>query len=233
MIVRPPKFTVPETKRMSEENKPNLQQLRVSYELGELNDDDAPASPFELFHGWLDDAITHHLPEPNAMSLATIGLDGFPNVRTVLLKGVDDKGFRFFTNYDSTKGKELEANPHAALSFLWTTRQRQVIARGIVKKLPRADAEQYFAVRPYGNQVGAWASTQSAIIPDRAWLESRAESIRSLFPEGQPVPCPENWGGYILEPKEIEFWQGRHSRLHDRLRYRSDGGKWLRERLSP
>ena len=218
---------------MSTEDKPNLHHLRVSYELGELNDEGAPESPIELFQGWLDDALTHQLPEPNAMSLATIGLDGAPSVRTVLLKGVNEKGFSFFTNYDSNKGQELLAHPRAALCFLWTTRQRQVIVRGPVSKLPRADAETYFALRPYGNQIGAWASTQSAVIPDRAWLEARTESIQKLFPEGQPVPCPENWGGYALKPDEIEFWQGRPSRLHDRLKYKLDGGVWKKERLSP
>lgn len=218
---------------MSTEDKPNLHHLRVSYELGELNDEAAPESPLELFDGWLQDAITHQLPEPNAMSLATMGLDGSPNVRTVLLKGVDQRGFCFFTNYESHKGQELEAHPRAAVCFLWTTRQRQVVVRGVVSKLARADAERYFALRPYGNQIGAWASTQSVVIPDREWLEARAEEFRQKYPEGQPVPCPDNWGGYALKPDEIEFWQGRRSRLHDRLHYRFRDGVWQRERLSP
>ncbi len=218
---------------MSAEDNPNLHHLRVSYELGELNDDDAPASPIELFEGWLQDALFHKLPEPNAMTLATTGHDGTPNVRTVLLKGVDHRGFCFFTNFHSHKGKELETHPRAALCFLWTTRQRQVVVRGEVCKLPRGDAERYFALRPYGNQIGAWASNQSEVIPNRDWLEARAEGFRQRFPEGQPVPCPDNWGGYALRPDEIEFWQGRRSRLHDRLRYRLQDGVWTRERLSP
>jgi len=218
---------------MSTEDKPNLHHLRVSYELGELNDETAPQSPVELFEGWLHDAIAHKLPEPNAMSLATLGLDGSPNVRTVLLKGVDQRGFCFFTNYHSHKGQELEIHPRAALCFLWTSRQRQVVVRGVVGKLPREDAEKYFAVRPYGHQIGAWASTQSAVIPNREWLESRAEGLRQQYPEGQPVPCPENWGGYVLHPDEMEFWQGRTSRLHDRLSYQLKDGVWQRERLSP
>lgn len=218
---------------MNPQDKPNLHEMRVSYELGELIEETAPASPIDLFHGWLADAVTHQLPEPNAMSLATIGLDGSPCVRTVLLKQLDDRGFSFFTNYDSRKGQELAQHPRAALCFLWTTRQRQVCVRGAVQKLPRADAEAYFAVRPYGNQIGAWASKQSEPIPDRQWLESRAEELRQTFPEGQPVPCPEFWGGYVLVPDEIEFWQGRRSRLHDRLRYRLVDGQWKCERLSP
>lgn len=218
---------------MNSQDKPNLRDMRVSYELGELNDDTAPESPLELFQGWLADAVAHKLPEPNAMSLATIGLDGTPNVRTVLLKGVDARGFGFFTNYESRKGRELAANPDASLCFLWTNRQRQVIVRGTVSKLPREDAESYFGVRPYGHQIGAWASKQSEVIPNREWLEGRAAELSKTFPEGQPVPCPEFWGGYALAPRELEFWQGRPSRLHDRLRYTLVNGVWQRVRLSP
>lgn len=219
---------------MSTPDKPNLHELRVSYELAELNDADAPASPFELFTGWLQDAIAHKLPEPNAMTLSTIGLDGHPNARTVLLKQLDSRGFTFFTNYESRKGRELVIHPQAALTFLWTSRQRQVSIRGIVSKLPRADAEAYFAVRPYGHQIGAWASTQSAEIPDREWLEKRAADLQQQYPEGSMIPCPPHWGGYALDPTEIEFWQGRRSRLHDRLLYKKQSdGSWNRQRLSP
>ena len=218
---------------MNPQDKPNLRDMRVSYELGELNDDTAPASPLDLFQGWLADAVAHQLPEPNAMSLATIGADGSPNVRTVLLKGVDERGFGFFTNYESRKGRELAASPRASLCFLWTNRQRQVVVRGIVTKLPREEAESYFAIRPYGHKIGAWASKQSEVIPNREWLEGRAAELRRTFPEDQPVPCPEFWGGYALQPQELEFWQGRPSRLHDRLLYRLVNGVWQRERLSP
>ena len=218
---------------MNPQDKPNLHDMRVSYELGELVEDLAHESPIDLFHTWLADAIAQKLPEPNAMSLATIGADGAPTVRTVLLKQLDERGFSFFTNYESRKGHELQRHPRAALSFLWTAQQRQVGVRGVVQKLPRAEAERYFAVRPYGHQIGAWASKQSEVIPDRAWLEGRAEELKKLFPEGQPVPCPEFWGGYVLVPEEIEFWQGRPSRLHDRLRYHLVEGVWRRERLSP
>ncbi|MBL9114634.1 MAG: pyridoxamine 5'-phosphate oxidase [Verrucomicrobiaceae bacterium] len=215
-------------------NTTDLQAMRVSYEIGELNDSDAPESPFDLFTGWLKDAVAHQLPEPNAMTLSTLGLDGSPNARTVLLKALDDRGFTFFTNYESQKGNELAAHPRAALTFLWTNRQRQVVVRGVVSKLPFSEAEGYFAVRPYGHQIGAWASEQSKVIPDREWLEGRAEELRQKYPEGQAVPCPPHWGGYALEPSEIEFWQGRRSRLHDRIRYiKQPDGSWRKQRLSP
>lgn len=207
--------------------------MRVSYELGELEEATAPSNPLELFQGWLADAVAHQHPEPNACTLATLGLDGSPNARTVLLKGIDARGLSFFTNYESNKAQELAAHPRAAMCFAWVTRQRQAIVRGTVTKLPRADAESYFAVRPYGHGIGAWASKQSSVIPDRAWLEARADELKQKYPEGTPVPCPDNWGGYALLPDVIEFWQGRPSRLHDRLRYRLVDGAWVRERLCP
>ena len=218
---------------MNSQNKPNLRDMRVSYELGELNDDTAPESPLALFEGWLADAVSHKLPEPNAATLSTIGLDGSPSARTILLKGIDARGFGFFTNYDSRKARELAAHPRAALTFLWTGRQRQATIRGVVTRLPREEAEAYFAVRPYGHQIGAWASLQSEVIPDREWLEKRAAEFRTRFPEGAGVPCPENWGGFSLQPDVFEFWQGRPSRLHDRLNYTLKNDLWVRERLSP
>lgn len=219
-------------KHMGATDKPNLRDMRVSYELGELVEETAPESPIELFEGWLHDAITHKLPEPNAATLATINADGAPTVRTILLKGVDERGFQFFTNYESRKARELAANPRGALLFLWAGRQRQVGIRGVLSKLPREDAERYFATRPYGHQIGAWTSRQSEIIPGRAWLEQRQIEMQKKFPEGQ-VPCPPFWGGYALLPDEMEFWQGRMSRLHDRLLYRREGGSWVIRRLSP
>jgi pyridoxamine 5'-phosphate oxidase len=211
-----------------------LRDLRVSYELDNLTEDQLPMDPLLLFNAWLEDALTHKLPEPNAMTLATHGLDGFPTARTVLLKGLDaEGGFHFFTNHDSRKGAEIEANPRASVVFLWALRHHQVSLRGKVEKLPRSEAESYFAVRPRGHQIGAWVSEQSRTIPNRAWLEKRHDEIESQFAYAD-IPCPPNWGGYRLLPHEIEFWQGRVSRLHDRIRYtRQEDGRWRIERLSP
>ena len=171
-------------------------------------------------------------PEPNAMSLATNGLDGTPTVRTVLLKGIDERGFHFYTNYESRKGKEIAADARAAACFLWTDRHHQVCMKGTISKLDHADAQKYFASRPHGHQIGAWVSDQSVVIPSREWLEQRDAELRTKYPEGQ-VPCPPHWGGYTLLPDEMEFWQGRVSRLHDRIRYRKEGGVWVKVRLSP
>ena len=210
----------------------NLRDLRVSYDLDALTEDTAPTDPHVLFNLWLQDALAHKLPEPNAMTLSTVGSDGAPNSRVVLLKGLDERGFHFFTNYDSRKGRDIAADPRAALTFLWTDRHHQVNVRGSITKLPREDAESYFTSRPAGHQIGAWVSEQSRVIPGREWLESREVELRAQFGDG-PIPCPPNWGGYTLLAQEIEFWQGRVSRLHDRLRYsRLDNG-WKCERLSP
>ena len=219
-------------KHMNPPDKPNLRDLRVSYDLDELVEATAPESPYELFDGWLRDALAHKLPEPNAATLATLNADGAPSVRTVLLKTVDERGFQFFTNYESRKAMELATDPRGALLFLWAGRHRQVGLRGVISKLPRADAECYFASRPYGHQIGAWVSQQSVVIPGREWLEAREAEMRSKFPEGQ-VPCPPVWGGYARLPNEMEFWQGRVSRLHDRLRYKRQGDQWTLSRLSP
>lgn len=209
-----------------------LRDLRVSYDLDSLIEETAPADPRVLFRAWLKDALDHQLPEPNAMTLATIGEDGGPSARTVLLKGLDEDGFHFFTNYESRKSREIAANPKASAVFLWTQRHHQVCVRGVMKKLPREEAESYFATRPVGHQIGAWVSEQSRVIPGRAWLEAREAEMRARFGDG-PIPCPPHWGGYALVPDEFEFWQGRVSRLHDRLRYTRVEGGWKLERLSP
>jgi pyridoxamine 5'-phosphate oxidase len=209
-----------------------LRDLRVSYDLDSLTEDSAPAEPYALFNAWLQDALKHHLPEPNAMTLATLGQDGGPSARTVLLKGFDEQVFHFFTNYDSRKGHEIAADARASAVFLWTQRHHQVSIRGTITKLPRGEAESYFAARPRGHQIGAWVSEQSRVIPGREWLEQRQIEMEQRFAD-QDIPCPPHWGGYALKPTEIEFWQGRVSRLHDRLRYTKIDSGWTLERLSP
>ena len=200
--------------------------------MDELVEGSLPSDPLELFNAWLNDAFGNGVKEPNAMCLSTIGLDGTPRGRTVLLKGLDERGFHFYTNYHSQKGREIEANSRAAATFLWRERHHQVSIRGLVLKLSEADADAYFSSRPYGHQIGAWVSDQSIVIPDREWLENREAEVRARYPEGQ-VPRPPHWGGYTVQPDEIEFWQGRVSRLHDRILYTEERGKWVRRRLSP
>jgi len=212
--------------------KPNLADLRLHYELGALDEATLPDDPHTLFKLWLDDAIAACVVEPNAMTLATVAPDGQPSCRTVLLKGFDERGFSFFTNYHSRKGRELNANPKAALTMLWKERERQVCARGEVIMLSREESDVYFQSRPYGSQIGAWVSEQSEIIPDRAWLEKREHELKAKYPEGA-VPLPPNWGGYVLAPHAVEFWQGRPSRLHDRVAFTLKDGCWVRARLSP
>ena len=204
----------------------------MHYEKGALNEATLPHDPLTLFKMWLDDAIAATVMEPNAMTLATVSPDGQPSCRTVLLKGFDQRGFSFFTNYHSRKGRELTANPKAALTFLWKERERQVCVRGGVTQLSREESDAYFQSRPYGSQIGAWVSEQSEHIPGRTWLEHRERELKEQHPEGN-VPLPPNWGGYVLAPEFVEFWQGRPSRLHDRILFEKRGGLWERARLSP
>ena len=209
-----------------------LSAMRQDYREGILRKAEAPADPLELFALWMDDAIAADLPEPNAMTLATIGSDGRPAARIVLLKGVGPDGFRFFTNYDSRKGEELAAHPFAALVFLWLGLQRQVRVEGRVHRISGEESDAYFVSRPRGSRLGAWASPQSQSVSNREELEARLEAAEARFGEGD-VPRPPNWGGYRLAADRIEFWQGRTSRLHDRLVYLFNEGKWERERLAP
>lgn len=212
--------------------KPNLADLRLNYEKGSLDEATLPMEPLPLFRMWLEDALAAGVMEPNAMTLATVSADGQPSARTVLLKGFDDSGFSFFTNYLSRKARDLDSNPRASMVFLWKERERQVCVRGTVKRTSREESDAYFQSRPYGSQIGAWVSEQSTCIPDREWLEKREQDLKRKYPEGQ-VPLPPNWGGFVLSPHEVEFWQGRPSRLHDRILYARKGDGWDRTRLSP
>jgi len=212
--------------------KPNLADLRLNYEKGALDEATLPGDPFVLFQLWLQDAIDACVLEPNAMTLATVSSDGQPSSRTVLLKGFDARGFSFFTNYGSRKSREISANPKAGITFFWKERERQVCVRGTTSRLSREESDAYFQSRPYGSQLGAWASEQSEVIPDRVWLENRERELRAKYPEGK-VPLPPNWGGFVLAPREFEFWQGRPSRLHDRILYSLTEKVWTRSRLAP
>jgi pyridoxamine 5'-phosphate oxidase len=210
-----------------------LADLRREYTLAGLRRADLDADPIAQFQKWFDQALTAGIMEPNAMTLATADAQGQPSARTVLLKAVDARGFSFFTNYESRKGRELAANPNAALNFFWSGLERQVCVRGSCQKVPRSESEAYFAVRPLGSQLGAWVSKQSSVVPNREFLEQRLGEVTAQF-SGQLTPTPPYWGGYVLTPIAIEFWQGRPNRLHDRFLYsRADSGAWKIERLSP
>jgi pyridoxamine 5'-phosphate oxidase len=211
----------------------SLADLRREYTRAGLAEQDLDADPLRQFGKWLDEAVNAGLPEPNAMVLATADAAGQPSTRVVLLKGVDARGFSFFTNHDSRKARELAANPRAALTFFWAELERQVCVAGVVSQLPRAEAEAYFRTRPRGSRLGAWASRQSEVIPGRAALEERLRALEARHP-GDDIPVPPYWGGYVLAPERIEFWQGRPNRLHDRLGYtRHADGRWTIARLSP
>lgn len=208
-----------------------LAALRQDYSLGALHRDDLDPDPMVQFQKWFDDAAGANVPEPNAMTLATVDDDLQPWTRTVLLKACDPHGFVFFTNYEGAKGRQLSGNPRAALTFWWFALQRQVNITGTVTKTSREESEAYFVTRPFKSRLGAWASHQSDIIEDRVILEQQFEQAFAQF--GEEPPLPPHWGGYRLAPSTIEFWQGQRSRLHDRLRYRLDSGTWVIERLSP
>jgi pyridoxamine 5'-phosphate oxidase len=207
--------------------------MRLDYtERGPLLETDLAPTWWDQFAQWFTEALAYALPEPNAMIVATADAAGRPSARTVLLKGYDDRGFVFFTNYTSRKGAEALANPQASVVFPWFPMQRQVIACGGVQKVSRAETEEYFATRPRGSQLGAWASPQSQVVPDRAAVDAGLAAAVERFGEG-PVPAPPHWGGLRLLPETVEFWQGRSNRLHDRLRYRRTPDDWVIERLAP
>jgi pyridoxamine 5'-phosphate oxidase len=207
--------------------------LRRNYARGWLDDDSVASTWLEQFRIWFDAAVADPaVLEANAMQLATVSPDGRPSVRTVLLKGLDERGLVFYTNYASAKGRDLAAHPYAAAAFTWLAHERQVRLSGAVAVVPAEETAQYWATRPRGSQLGAWASPQSQVVASRAALDALADEVAGRFGDA-PIPPPPHWGGYRLTPDVVEFWQGRRDRLHDRIRYRLAGEAWLRERLAP
>lgn len=209
----------------------NLHDVRQEYSKKELDETHCLANPIEQFKAWLNDAITAQVNEPTAMNVATVDANGRPSARMVLLKEVNDDGFVFFSNYLSRKGQALDANPFASLTFFWPELERQVRIEGAVSRLDHQDSDEYFQTRPYTSRIGAWASEQSQVISDKSVIVARAAKFGIMHP--LHVPCPPHWGGYLIRPDVVEFWQGRPSRLHDRIRYSLTDDTWIKARLAP
>ena len=211
-----------------------LEEIRQSYDKSKLEESDLLSDPIAMVRQWFDEAIeSPDVLEPNTFTLATVDKDGQPSARILLIKGIEAEGFIFYTNYRSRKGKELSANPKAAILFFWQGLERQIRIEGKITRLDSAQSKEYFQSRPRGSQIGAWASPQSEVIPDRSILEDRKVEIEGIYQDRKVLPKPSNWGGYILTPKYFEFWQGRENRLHDRLTYSKDGDNWDIKRLAP
>ncbi len=210
----------------------SIADIRTEYRLAALTEAELATDPMVQFGRWFDDAVTANVNEPNAMCLATATPDAYPSARIVLLKGADERGFVFFTDYRSRKGQELADNPHASLCFFWPELERQVRIGGAVQRASRAESEAYFHSRPVSSQIGAWTSHQSSVLTSRDELERTLASNMLRFADGG-VPLPDHWGGFRVVPNEIEFWQGRPSRLHDRISFRREAGAWVLRRLSP
>ena len=214
--------------------QPRTTHARKEYEQDALDEATVARDPIAQFATWYDAAVAAGVPEPEAMTLSTATPDGRPSARIVLLRGFDPRGFCFFTNYDSRKGRELAVNPHAAVTFHWAELERQVRIEGRVERTTAAESDEYFRTRPSASRIGAWSSPQSEAIPDRAALEALFARYRAEHPDDAAIPRPPNWGGFRLVPERIEFWQGRPSRLHDRLCFSRDAGDaWILERLAP
>ena len=212
----------------------NIEDLRKSYHLGSLDTKDLTTDPLDMFRRWWHEAIEAEIDEANAMTLATVNLHGQPSARIVLLKGLHQDGFEFFTNYESQKAKDMGVNNHVALLFFWKEMERQVRIEGLVEKVIKERSEQYFQSRPRGSQIGAWSSPQTQVIPDRSVIENNLKATEEKYAEVDPLPLPEHWGGYLVRPNQYEFWQGRPDRLHDRFRYvHKPDGLWVVERLAP
>jgi pyridoxamine 5'-phosphate oxidase len=209
-----------------------IADLRKEYSSETLLENDLASEPIAQFQKWWDQAISSQVLEANAMTLATSSTDGLPSARIVLLKGFDEKGFVFYTNYESYKAMQLQENPKACLVFHWKELERQVRIMGVVEKVSAEESSEYFGSRPIGSRIGAWASPQSKVIANREWLEQEFEKRKNDFTSGD-VPRPPHWGGYVVKPVIIEFWQGRFSRLHDRIQYTLEEGSWKIERLAP